>query len=76
MQDFSLLRSLILVLGIGLVQTCVAALGPVTDLHIINKVISPDGYPRAAVLADGVFPGPPIIAEKVCGSTVSSIRGY
>ncbi|KAI0297792.1 laccase [Multifurca ochricompacta] len=41
-----------------------AALGPVTDLRIVNKKISPDGFPRSAVLAGGVFPGPLIKANK------------
>jgi iron transport multicopper oxidase len=36
----------------------------VIDLHIVNKVISPDGFPRSAVLADGVFPGPLIQGQK------------
>ncbi|KAJ7257197.1 laccase [Mycena haematopus] len=35
-----------------------AAVGPTTSLEIVNKRISPDGYPRSAVLADGIFPGP------------------
>ena len=65
MRGFTILRSLILVLGAGYLQTCHAAIGPITNLRIVNEVISPDGYPRDAVLANGVFPGPPIIAEKV-----------
>ncbi|KAF5379393.1 hypothetical protein D9615_006644 [Tricholomella constricta] len=40
------------------------AIGPVSDLVISNKVISPDGFARSAVLAGGVFPGTPIIAKK------------
>ncbi|KAI0771657.1 laccase B [Trametes elegans] len=34
------------------------AIGPVTDLTISNADISPDGYTRAAVVVNGVFPGP------------------
>ncbi|KAI0637513.1 laccase [Trametes polyzona] len=41
-----------------------AAIGPVTDLTITNADISPDGYTRAAVLANGVFPGPLITGNK------------
>ena len=65
MPGFPVFRSLVIVLGAGLVERGFASLGPVTDLHVVNKVIAPDGYPRAAILAEGVFPGPPIIANKV-----------
>ena len=41
-----------------------AAIGPVTDLVIFNGNIAPDGYERAAVLVDGVFPGPVIAGKK------------
>ncbi|KAJ6624148.1 yellow laccase [Mycena sp. CBHHK59/15] len=41
-----------------------AAVGPSTSLSIVNKNIAPDGYPRAAVLANGVFPGPLIKGNK------------
>ncbi|KAJ7632022.1 laccase 14 [Mycena rosella] len=37
-----------------------------TSLEIVNKVISPDGYRRSAVLAGGTFPGPLIKGNKVC----------
>ncbi|KAJ7673382.1 laccase [Mycena rosella] len=35
-----------------------------TSLEIVNKVISPDGYRRSAVLAGGTFPGPLIKGNK------------
>ncbi|OBZ74795.1 Laccase-2 [Grifola frondosa] len=35
-----------------------------SDLPIVNAVISPDGFPRAAVLAGGTFPGPLITGQK------------
>ncbi|KAI0078085.1 laccase A [Panus rudis PR-1116 ss-1] len=41
-----------------------AAIGPVTDLHIVNDNIAPDGFTRAAVLAGGTFPGPLITGNK------------
>ncbi|KAJ7607590.1 yellow laccase [Roridomyces roridus] len=41
-----------------------AAIGPNTPLTISNKVISPDGFSRSSVLADGVFPGPLIRGNK------------
>ena len=42
-----------------------AAIGPDTSLRIVNKLISPDGVPRNAVLADGTFPGPVISGYTV-----------
>ncbi|CAK5274468.1 unnamed protein product [Mycena citricolor] len=33
-------------------------IGPVGSFVVANKTISPDGVPRAAVLAGGTFPGP------------------
>ncbi|KAI0765644.1 TvLac6 [Trametes elegans] len=41
-----------------------AAIGPVTDLDIVNKVIAPDGIQRNTVLAGGTFPGPLIVGKK------------
>nr|3T6V_A Chain A, Laccase [Steccherinum ochraceum]3T6V_B Chain B, Laccase [Steccherinum ochraceum]3T6V_C Chain C, Laccase [Steccherinum ochraceum]3T6W_A Chain A, Laccase [Steccherinum ochraceum]3T6W_B Chain B, Laccase [Steccherinum ochraceum]3T6W_C Chain C, Laccase [Steccherinum ochraceum]3T6X_A Chain A, Laccase [Steccherinum ochraceum]3T6X_B Chain B, Laccase [Steccherinum ochraceum]3T6X_C Chain C, Laccase [Steccherinum ochraceum]3T6Z_A Chain A, Laccase [Steccherinum ochraceum]3T6Z_B Chain B, L len=39
-------------------------IGPVTDLHIVNADIVPDGFVRPAVNAGGTFPGP-VIAGNV-----------
>nr|AXY79772.1 laccase [Lignosus rhinocerotis] len=41
-----------------------AAVGPVTDLNIVNDNVSPDGFSREAVLAGGTFPGPLITGQK------------
>jgi len=41
-----------------LISVAFAAIGPVADLKIVNKYISPDGYNRSTVLAGGSFPGP------------------
>ncbi|TCD66597.1 laccase, multicopper oxidase, benzenediol:oxygen oxidorectuctase [Steccherinum ochraceum] len=41
-----------------------AAIGPVTALNIVNRNISPDGFTRPAVLADGTFPGPLLRGNK------------
>jgi iron transport multicopper oxidase len=35
-----------------------AAIGPHTNLEIVNKYIHPDGFNRSTVLAGGTFPGP------------------
>ncbi|KAI0057756.1 laccase [Artomyces pyxidatus] len=37
-----------------------ASIGPVADLPIVNKILSPDGFQRSTVLAGGTFPGPNI----------------
>ncbi|KAK1227972.1 ferroxidase, multicopper oxidase [Marasmius sp. AFHP31] len=34
------------------------------DIHIANKDIAPDGFTRSAVLSNGQFPGPAIVANK------------
>ncbi|KAJ6555361.1 laccase [Mycena vulgaris] len=41
-----------------------AAVGPSASIEMVNKVISPDGYSRSAVLGGGVFPGPLITGRK------------
>nr|AMJ39541.1 laccase 4 [Coriolopsis trogii] len=61
MADFRFLHALV-VLSFGVLSF--AAIGPVTDLEITNKNISPDGYERAAVLAGGTFPGALITGKK------------
>lgn len=45
-----------------------AAIGPVTDLEIVNGAVAPDGISRQAVLAGGTFPGPLITGNMVCVS--------
>ncbi|KAH7870062.1 laccase lcc6 [Lentinula edodes] len=47
-----------------LIGTTLAAIGPVTDLHVVNKFIQPDGFNRSYILAEGVFPGPLISGNK------------
>nr|AFD97050.1 laccase 1 [Coprinus comatus] len=46
-----------------------AAIGPVADLHIVNRIIAPDGFNRSAVLAGGSdtsasMPGPIITGNR------------
>ncbi|KAA1477977.1 Cu-oxidase-domain-containing protein [Dentipellis sp. KUC8613] len=48
-----------------------ASIGPITDLHIVNSPISPDGFLRDAVVAEGTFPGPIIKGKKGRDSPVS-----
>lgn len=52
-----------------LAGVALGAIGPTTNVHIANKVISPDGFERSAVLAGASadtleFPGPVIHASK------------
>ena len=63
MANFQFLHASVLV-ALMLSLTTSAAIGPVTDLTIKNANISPDGYERAAVLAEGTFPGPLITGQK------------
>ncbi|KAI0045345.1 multicopper oxidase [Auriscalpium vulgare] len=56
-------NSLVVILT-SLCVGALAAIGPVADLPIVNKVIAPDGFSRSAVLAGGTFPGPLITARK------------
>ena len=65
MFSLSPLTSFVLT-ALALSSTASTVLGPVTNLHIVNRNISPDGYKRQAVLAEGTFPGPLIQANKVC----------
>ena len=53
----------------GLSSGAFAAIGPVTDLTIVNKDIKPDGVIRSAVLAGGTFTGPLIQGHKVSSPT-------
>ncbi|KAI9068885.1 multicopper oxidase [Trametes sanguinea] len=57
----------IAVLLLPFTRTVYGAIGPVTDLTISNADITPDGYTRAAVVANGVFPGPLITGNKASG---------
>lgn len=59
----SLCRALVF---LGVCGRAWAAIGPVTELDIVNKVIAPDGFARDTVLAGGTFPGPLITGKKVC----------
>ncbi|KAI0676138.1 TvLac7 [Trametes maxima] len=49
---------------LGLCGAAMAAIGPVTDLDIVNKEIAPDGLLRDTVLAGGTFPGPLVQGKK------------
>jgi iron transport multicopper oxidase len=53
-------------LALSLLSGSYATVGPgsVTNLKIVNKNISPDGFPRSTVLAGGTFPGTPILSNK------------
>ncbi|PSR82561.1 hypothetical protein PHLCEN_2v5994 [Hermanssonia centrifuga] len=57
MHAFSRISAFI---GVLAVETF-AAIGPVTDLHIVNGAVAPDGISRQAVLAEGTFPDTTVI---------------
>nr|AYR00606.1 laccase H [Lenzites betulinus] len=48
----------------SLISSVLGAIGPVADLNISNADITPDGFTRAAVVVNGVFPGPLITGNK------------
>ncbi|KAF9461472.1 laccase [Collybia nuda] len=57
-----------------------AAIGPIANLHVVNKEISPDGFPRQGVLAGGTaktasFPGPLIKGIKRDNFRLNVING-
>ncbi|KAK7037630.1 laccase, multicopper oxidase, benzenediol:oxygen oxidorectuctase [Paramarasmius palmivorus] len=43
---------------------CIAAIGPIANLVISNKDVSPDGFTRGAVVAGGSTIGPLIVGRK------------
>ncbi|KAG5634298.1 Acyl-coenzyme A oxidase 2 [Sphagnurus paluster] len=50
-------------------STYAVTAGPITDMHIVNAEIAPDGFTRSAVLAGSTvtnadFPGPLIVGKK------------
>ncbi|KAF9445763.1 multicopper oxidase [Macrolepiota fuliginosa MF-IS2] len=47
-----------------LITTTCAALGPVSELVLTNKIVSPDGFSRSASLINGQTPGPVIAVNK------------
>lgn len=54
----------------GLILPCLvvvaqAAIGPITDLHITNRFMAPDGFNRSVAVAGGALPGPLIKGNKV-----------
>ncbi|KDR80955.1 hypothetical protein GALMADRAFT_61136 [Galerina marginata CBS 339.88] len=66
------MRSLAALVGLSCIVGAYAFIGPIANLNIGNKVISPDGFSRSAVLAGSsanslAFPGPVVVGIK--GST-------
>ncbi|KIL66529.1 multicopper oxidase [Amanita muscaria Koide BX008] len=54
---------------VTLISAVNAAIGPVTDLHIVNKVVAPDGFSRSTVIAGATpdtasTPGPLVVGKK------------
>ncbi|KAL0064921.1 hypothetical protein AAF712_008179 [Marasmius tenuissimus] len=59
-----MIHPLFVFLALGLAGQTYASDGPVTEINIINEEISPDGFSRVGVLANGTFPGPTISGQK------------
>ncbi|KAI0351889.1 laccase [Trametes cingulata] len=59
-----LLRPLAHLAALSLVLKMGEAIGPVTDLSIVDAAVTPDGYTRQAVLPGGTFPGPLVTGNK------------
>nr|ALE66819.1 laccase C [Antrodiella faginea] len=64
MLSWMLFLALSAVITLDVLVVIVHAIGPITDLRIVNADISPDGFTRPAVLANGIFPGPVITGKK------------
>lgn len=58
-------QSLLLYLTLLFSTSAYAAIGPTADLIISDADIAPDGFTRAAVVVNGVSPGPLITGNKV-----------
>ncbi|KAJ7186416.1 yellow laccase [Mycena filopes] len=54
----------LLALSSLVISPSLASIGPTADITLINAVVAPDGFSRSAVTANGVTPGPLIVANK------------
>ncbi|KAF7344051.1 Laccase A [Mycena venus] len=51
-------------LALSLISASSAGIGPTADITLVNAVVSPDGFSRSAVTANGITPGPIVTANK------------
>ncbi|KAJ7728492.1 laccase [Mycena metata] len=51
-------------LSLSLISPSLASIGPTADITLFNTPVAPDGFSRSAVTANGVVPGPLIVANK------------
>ncbi len=58
-------QSLLSYVTLLFVASAYAAIGPVTDLTVTDANISPDGFTRAGIVVNNVFPAPLITGQKV-----------
>ncbi|TBU29213.1 laccase [Dichomitus squalens] len=63
MRKFQSFAALV-ALSLSYTHPVAGAIGPVADMTVTDDNISPDGYSRAAVLVNGVFPSPLITGNK------------
>ena len=59
------LQSLLSFVAVFFAASTYAGIGPNTDLTISNADIAPDGFTRAAVVVNGIAPGPLITGNMV-----------
>ncbi|KAJ7831028.1 laccase [Mycena olivaceomarginata] len=50
--------------SLALISPSWASIGPTADVTLVNAVVSPDGFSRSAVTANGIIPGPLIVGNK------------
>jgi len=50
---------------VSLSQFAECQVGPIADLHIVNAIVSPDGFSRSAALVEGQVTGPLLVANRV-----------
>ncbi|KAF8151840.1 laccase 2 [Mycena galopus ATCC 62051] len=58
------MHALILITLASLSSALGSAIGPVGDIRLTNKQVSPDGFSRSAIVVNGIFPAPLIQAFK------------
>ncbi|KAK7450141.1 laccase, multicopper oxidase, benzenediol:oxygen oxidorectuctase [Stygiomarasmius scandens] len=50
--------------AVSLSQFAECQVGPIADLHIVNAIVSPDGFSRSAALVEGQVTGPLLVANR------------
>lgn len=64
-MTFSSLSSAFVALSLSIAANAALQLGPVGTMNIGNGPTNPDGFERQAIVVQGQFPAPPLLATKV-----------